>query len=98
MAEALIDFIVLEVLEDDEKHPTVWSKTWKWMKRRQEQGLYNNLVKESRLEDTKGYNEMMHMKYSSFEFLLANIERDREILPQWSWQKVDLNQLIQLNV
>ena len=46
------------------------------MKRRREQGLYDNLVKELRLEDSKGYNEMMPMKYSSFEFLQANIERD----------------------
>ena len=74
--EALIGFIVLEVLEDDEKRPTVRGKTRKSMKRRLEQGLYNDLVKGLRLEDTKGYNEMMRMKYSSFEFLLANIERD----------------------
>ena len=74
--EALIRFIVLELLEDNEKRPTVRGKIRKWMKRRQDQGLYNNLVKELRLEDTKGYNEMMHMKYSSFEFFLANIERD----------------------
>ena len=46
------------------------------MKRRQEQGLYNNLVKELRSEDTKGCNEMMRMKYFSFEFLPANIERE----------------------
>ena len=58
------------------KRPTVRGKNRKWMKRRQEQGLYNNLVKELRLEDTKGYNEMMHMKYSSFQFLLENIERN----------------------
>ena len=74
--EALIGFIVLEVLEDDKKRSTVWGKTRKWMKRRQEQGLYNNPVKELRLEETKGYNEMMWMKYSSFEFLLVNIKRD----------------------
>ena len=73
--EALIGFIVLELLEDDEKRPTVRGKIRKWMKRRQEQELCNNLVKELRLEDTKRYNEMMRMKYSSFEFLLANIER-----------------------
>ena len=74
--EALIGFIVLEVLEDDKKRSTVQGKTRKWMKRRQEQELYNNLVKELRLEDTKGYNETMRMKYSSFEFLPANIKRD----------------------
>ena len=57
MAEkALIGSIVLEVLEDDEKRSTLRVKTRKWMKRRQEQGLYNNLVKELRLEDTKWYN------------------------------------------
>ena len=55
-----------------------WGKTWKWIKRRKEQGLYNNLVKELMLEDTKGCNETRRMKYSSFEFLLANIERERE--------------------
>ena len=60
--EALIGFKVPEVLE---------VKT-----RRQEKGLCNNLVKELRLEDTKGYNEMMRMKYSSFQFLPANIEKD----------------------
>ena len=60
--EALIGFKVPEVLE---------VKT-----RRQEKRLCNNLVKELRLEDTKGYNEMMRMKYSSFQFLPANIEKD----------------------
>ena len=44
--------------------------------RRQEKGLCNNLVKELRLEDTKGCNGMMRMKYSSFQFLPANIEQD----------------------
>ena len=33
--EVLIGFIVLEVLEDDEKQPTVRGKIHKWMKRRQ---------------------------------------------------------------
>ena len=78
--EALIGFIVLEVLEDDEKRPTVRGKTRKSMKRRLEQGLYNDFVKGLRLEDTKGYNEMIRMKYSSFEFLLANIERDINLM------------------
>ena len=52
--EALIGFMVLEVLEDDEKRLTVRVKTLKWMKRRQVQGLYNNLAKELMWEDTKG--------------------------------------------
>ena len=51
--EALIGFIVLEVLEDDEKRLIVRGETRKWMKRRQKQGLYNNLVKELWLEDTR---------------------------------------------
>ena len=74
--EALIGLIILEVLEDAEKRSTVRGKTRKWIKRRQEQGLYNNLVKELRLEDTKGYNEMMRMSYPSFEFFLTKIEKD----------------------
>ena len=74
--EALIGLIILEVLEDAEKRLTVRGKTRKWIKRRQEQGLYHNLVKELRLEDTKGYNEMMRMSYPSFEFLLTKIEKD----------------------
>ena len=37
--EALIGFIVLEVLEDDEQRPTVRGNTRKWMQRRQEQLL-----------------------------------------------------------
>ena len=44
--EVLIGFIVLEVLDDDEKRSTVSGKIRKWIKRRQEQGLYNSLVKE----------------------------------------------------
>ena len=51
--EALIGFIVLEVLEDDEKCPIVRGEARKWMERRQKQGLYNNLVKELWLEDTR---------------------------------------------
>ena len=74
--EALRGLIILQVLEDDEKRSEVRGKTRKWIKRRQEQGLYNNLVKEVRLEDTKGYNEMMRMSDPSFEFLLTKIEKD----------------------
>ena len=46
--EALIGLIILEVLEDDKKRSAVRGKTRKWIKRRQEQGLYNNLFKELR--------------------------------------------------
>ena len=49
--EALIGLIILEVLEDDEKRSAVRGKTRKWIKRRQEQGLYNNLVKEGSIKD-----------------------------------------------
>ena len=40
--------------------------TRKWIRRREEEGMYANLVQELLVEDTKTYMEMMRMSYKSF--------------------------------
>ena len=70
--ELLLGIIVLETTEDEEK-TKFRGKTRKWIKRREEKGFFNNIVKELRLEDTQGYSEMVRMNYDSFKFVLLKI-------------------------
>ena len=48
--------------------------TRKWIKRRQRKGCFNNIVK--RLEDTKGYEEVIRVNFDSLKFILMKIEKD----------------------
>ena len=41
--------------------------TRKWIQRREEEGMYANLVQELLVEDTRTYREMMRMSYESFK-------------------------------
>ena len=51
-------------------------KTRDWVKRRNEQGLISNLVKELSIEDTSAFKEMMRINYEDFFQVLGYIERD----------------------
>ena len=51
-------------------------KTRDWVKRRNEKGLFSNLVKELSIEDTSAFKEMMRMNYEDFLQVLGYIERD----------------------
>ena len=48
--------------------------TRKWIQRREEEGMYANLVQEVLVEDTRTYREMMRMSYESFKKILDFIE------------------------
>ena len=57
---------------DDEKRKR--GPTRKWIQRREEEGLYANLVQELMVEDNRTYREMMRMDYECFKHILQLIE------------------------
>ena len=59
--------LILEALEEEPRKPR--GKTRKWIKRRNEKGVYHNLVKELRMEDKAGYKEFMRMDYECFKLV-----------------------------
>ena len=46
----------------------IWVKTW--LSRRDEKGVYNNLLQEMRLEDSESYRRYLRMNTETFETLL----------------------------
>ena len=68
--------IILELLEGDEERNCKRAKTRKWIKRREEQGYFDSIVRELSIEDTAGYKEMMRMSYEEFLGILQLIEKD----------------------
>ena len=50
-------------------------KTREWIKRREEKGAFNNVIRELGLEDSGGFKEMMRMSYETFTDLLSKIYR-----------------------
>ena len=66
-------FILLALaLDDDEKRKR--GPTREWIQRREEEGLYANLVQELMVEDIRTYREMMRMDYDCFKHILQLIE------------------------
>ena len=59
-------------LLEKERHSR--GKTRKWIKRRETQGFFQNIVRELIAEDTQTYREMMRMTYSDFLGLVGVIE------------------------
>ena len=55
--------IVLMSLLDEDETSRHWKRgrTREWIKRRPEKGHFNNIVRELRMENTRGYKEMMRM-------------------------------------
>ena len=70
--EAAAILLMALVLDDDEKGKR--GPTRKCIKRREEEGIYSNLVQELMIEDTRTYREMMRMDYDSFKHILRLIE------------------------
>ena len=68
--------IVLELINEEDKEDIAERERKSWMKRRDEKGLANNIVKELSLEDTGGFKEMMRMDYEDFLYILKVIEKD----------------------
>ena len=52
--------ILNEFDSDDEKNTRV--KTREWVKMRRQNGFYNNIVQELKLEDRFGFKEMFHFR------------------------------------
>ena len=50
--------------------------TRKWIKRREEQGYFDNIVRELSIKDTAGCKEMMRMSYEEFLGILQLTEKD----------------------
>ena len=68
--KVLATVILIETLDEKRRKR---GKTRKWIKRRESRGFFNTIVKELRLEDTRGYKEMLRI-HSSFLFILRNVE------------------------
>ena len=74
-ADALLSIMLVKLLEEEErshrgrKNPEI-DKRW------ERKGSFNDIVKELRLEDTKGYEEMTRMDFDAFKFILMKIEKD----------------------
>ena len=60
--KALLALVLLESLED-ERDINTRGRTREWIKRREDKGIFSNLVRELRMEDTRGYREMMRMSH-----------------------------------
>ena len=70
--EAAAFMLLALALDDDEKRKR--GPTRKWIQRREEEGLYANLVQELMVEDTRTYGEMMRMDYDCLKHILQLIE------------------------
>ena len=68
-------FVAFEVLNDENEKPGR-GKTRQWIRRRDEKGYFNNIVKELAIEDTAEYKEMMRMSHADFQRVLSYIEQD----------------------
>lgn len=68
-------FAAFEVLNDEDKKPRRERKR-QWIRRRDERGYFNNIVKELANEDTAEYKDMMRMSQADFQRILSYIEQD----------------------
>ena len=73
--KAVAGLIMLELIEGEDERKWKRGPTRKWMERREEQGYYDNIVRELSIEDTAAYKEMMRMSYEEFLHILI-IEKD----------------------
>ena len=74
--KAVAAMIILELLEGDEERNWKRGKTRKWIRRREEQGYFDNIVRELSIEDTAGYKEIMRMSHKEFLDILQLMEKD----------------------
>ena len=68
-------FVAFEVLNHEDKKRRR-GKTRQWIRRMDERGYFNNIVKELAIEDTAQYEDMMRMSHSVFQRMLSFIEQD----------------------
>ena len=59
--------VVVELLNSEEEEETKgWGTTRSWLKKREKQGYFNNIVRELQLVDTEGFKEMLRMDFKHF--------------------------------
>ena len=68
-------FVAFEVLNHENKKRGR-GETRQWIRRRDERGYFNNIVKELALEDTTKYKDMVRMSQADFKRILSYIEQD----------------------
>ena len=68
-------FIAFKVLNHEDKK-CGRGKTRQWIRRRDERGYFNNIVKELAIEDTAEYKNIMRMSHAVFQRILNYIEQD----------------------
>ena len=68
-------FVAFQVLNHEDKKPGR-GKTRQWIRRRDERGYFNNIVKELAIEDTAEYKGMMQMSRAVFQRIVSFIEQD----------------------
>lgn len=81
---------MLELIDEEDKtgKSPKRKNTKAWIKRIDEQGYSNNMVRELSVEGTNGFKEMTRMNYEDFPYILELIEKcitPKQIL---GWQKV----------
>ena len=70
---ALAQVIILnELMDSDDEKPHRGKTRW-WVKRRSDQGYFNNVIKELRIEDRTGFRNMFRMDVADFEKILTQI-------------------------
>ena len=69
--EAAACLVIALILDEDKKKR---GPTRLWIRRREEEGMFSNLVQKLLVEDTKTYSEKMRMNYESFKQILGFIE------------------------
>ena len=67
-------------MDSDDEKPRLGKTRWNLIKRREEKGYFNNIIKELRVEDRLGFREMFRMDMTDFEFILTKISN--RILPK----------------
>ena len=72
--KCLAGLITVELIKKEK--PNRRGKTRRWIKRRDMEGYFNNIIKELSLEDSSEYHEMMRMSHRNFVTLLSNTEAD----------------------
>ena len=74
--DCLSVLFVLDELEETEDRASKRGKTREWIRRRQENGYFTNVVRELAAEDTPAYHQMIRMKFEDFTVILREIEAD----------------------
>ena len=71
---------MLELINEEDKEDIAKRERKWWLKRKDEKGIANNIVKELSNKDMSGFKDIMDMDYEDFLYILKMIEK--EILPK----------------